>query len=58
MHMLELKCLKKNKTEGATKNPLVGKQRGCVTKEGTKKMKKGDKNNMIQIAESWNKKNK
>jgi hypothetical protein len=42
----------KEETEGAAKNQLVGRKRGRVTKEATKKMKKGDKKNTIEIGES------
>ena len=50
--MLEQKYLEKKKTTGAAKSQLAGKQRGCVTKEITKKMKKDDKKNTIKIGES------
>ena len=42
----------KDETEGAAKSQLAGRERGCVTKESTKKMKKGDKKNIIEIGES------
>ena len=42
----------KEETEGATKSQLAGKKRGRVTKEATKKMKKGDKKSTIEIGES------
>ena len=43
---------KKEKTEGVAKSQVAGRKRGRVTKETTKKMKKGDKKNMIEIGES------
>jgi hypothetical protein len=42
----------KEETEGAAKSQLAGKKRGRVTKEATKKMKKGDKKSTIEIGES------
>ena len=47
--MLEQKCLKKKKTKWAAKSQLAWRKRGRVTKEITKKMKKGDKKNTIEI---------
>ena len=41
----------KEETEGAAQNQLVGRKRGHVTKQITKKIK-GDKNNTIDIGES------
>ena len=37
----------KKQNRGSNEEPTSRKIEGCVTKEGTKKMKKGDKNNMI-----------
>ena len=48
----------KEETEGAAKSQLAGRKRGRVTKESTKKMKKGDKKNTIEIGESKKKKKK
>ena len=42
----------KEEIEGATKSQLVGRKKGRVTKETTKKMKKCDKMNTIEIDES------
>ena len=42
----------KKEIEGAVKSQLVGRKRGCVTKGATKKFKKGDKKNTIEIGES------
>jgi hypothetical protein len=42
----------KEETEGAAKSQLAGRERGRVTKEATKKMKKGDKKSTIEIGES------
>ena len=39
----------KEETERAMKNQLAGRKMGRVTKEATKKMKKGDKKNAIEI---------
>jgi hypothetical protein len=53
--MLEHKCLKKKKNiEGAMKSQLVRRKKGHVTifKKATKKMKKCDKKNTIEIDES------
>ena len=41
----------KKEIEGATKSQLVGIKRGRVTKEATKKIKKSDKKNIIEIGE-------
>ena len=42
----------KEEIEGAGKSQLAGRKRGRVTKEATKKMKKSDKRNTIEIGES------
>ena len=42
----------KEETEGATNNQLAGRKRRRVTKEATKKMKKGNKKITIEIDES------
>ena len=42
----------KEEPKGAAKSQLAGRKRGRVTKETTKKMKKGDKKNTIEIGES------
>ena len=42
----------KDETKGASKSQLAGKKRGRVTQETTKKMKKCDKRNTIEIDES------
>ena len=41
----------KEDPEGAAKSQLAGRKRGRVTKETTKKMKKCDKKNTIEIGE-------
>ena len=41
----------KEETEMAVKSQLVGRKMGRVTKETTKKMKKGDKRNTIEIGD-------
>ena len=42
----------KEETKGAAKSQVARRKRGRVTKETTKKMKKGDKKNTIEIGES------
>lgn len=51
-HVREEMFEEKEETEGAAKSQLAGRKRGRVTKESTKKMKKGDKKNTIEIGES------
>jgi len=43
---------KKEETKGAVKNQLAGRKKGRVTKETTKKMKKCNKKNTIEIGKS------
>ena len=46
------------KTEGTTKSQLVGRKRGCVTKEAMKKLKKGDRRIRLKLANQGKKKKK
>ncbi len=51
-HVREEIFEEKEETDGGAKSQLAGRKRGRVTKESTKKMKKGDKKKTIEIGES------